>query len=233
MCFHRVECWNFYPSSFNKASCCIHCKRNPDVVDTDYAFDYYNPMKGEKVFRAPLIPRKNEDDVERTGEATIKDDFGEVDAFINQMDKTNKIVKSPADLRQKEVEAIEGTEGELLGKPEPEQPSKRFTLDPAEVMLNRQKKMKETEAQTTKEAEHIHEIPQLEEAEKVEEIEKVEQPSTDEEKLTTKIDEIMKIIEEENKIEKDIPANVCPYCKREFKRVDAHIRWCKEKPTEV
>jgi len=101
MCFHRVECWKFYPSPFNKASCCIYCKRNPDVVNEDYAFDYYNPKKGEKIFRAPLIPRVTEEGVEKTGEATIRDDFSEVDAFINQMDKTSrasKIVSSPVDL---------------------------------------------------------------------------------------------------------------------------------------
>jgi len=228
MCFHRIECWNFFGSPFNKASCCIYCKRNPDVVNEDYAFDYYNPKKEDKIFRAPLIPRKNEDNVEKTGEATIRDDFGEVDNFISHMDKANKIVKSPVDLRQKEAEAIKGTEGELLGKPEPpETPTKRFTLDPAEVMLNRQKKIKVDEVQAIKEAEHIHEMPQSEQP-----IEQpIEQPSIDEEKLASKIDEIMEIIEEESR--KDFPPNVCPYCEKEFKRVDAHIRWCKEKPAEV
>lgn len=228
MCFHRLDCWNFFGSPFNKASCCIYCKRNPDVVDEDYAFDYYNPKKGEAIFRAPLIPRKTEDGTEKTEEATIKDDFSEVDAFINQMDKTSrasKIVSSPVDLRQKEMEAIEGTKGELLGKPEQPSP-KRLTLDPAEVMLNRQNKMKEDEAQAIEEAEHTHEMPQLEVPKEVPK----EQPSIDEEKLSSKIEEIMEIIAEE---EENIPDNVCPYCKREFKRVDAHIRWCKEKPTEV
>lgn len=199
MCYNRIECDSFTESPFNSSVCLIYCSRNPDVIEQDNAYDWFNPTKGEKTIRKPITRRQEEDDRQET---RVEEDFGEVDKFIDMMNK-QKTVPSSTDLRESEAKAIKGAEGEMIQKPEP--PKRPYkTLDPSDIILNLQKKLNKSEEKIVKESEVIH----------------------DEQHIKDKIDEIQK----ELNVSKEKGLDKCPHCGKEFKRLDAHIRWCKSKP---
>lgn len=169
------------------------------MIEQDNAYDWFNPIKGEKTVRKPITRRQEKDDRQGT---KVEEDFGEVDKFIDMMNK-QKTRPSTADLRESEAKAIEDAEGEMIQKPEPlKRPYK--TLDPSDIILNLQKKMKKEEEELVKESEIIH----------------------DEQHIRDKIDKIQK----ELNVSKEKRLNKCPHCGREFKRLDAHLRFCKLKP---
>ncbi len=140
MCYNRVECDSFTESPFNSSVCLIYCSRNPDVIEQDSAYDWFNPTKEEKTIRKPITRRQEKDDKQET---KVEEDFDEVNKFINMMNQ-QKIRPSPADLRESEAKAIKDAEGEMIQKPEP--PKRPYkTLDPSNIILNLQKKMNKNE----------------------------------------------------------------------------------------
>jgi len=202
MCYNREDCDNFTPSPLNKTVCLIHCSRNPEVAEVAFAHDWYNPTKGERVMKVITLREEGTS----IKEARLTEEFDDVDKFINMMNEENKvkIVKSNMDLRESERKAIVEAEGELLQKPERPK-EEAMTLDPKEVMVNIQQKMKEYEEKVISESVIEH----------------------DEEKIREKIQKIQKDL---NREKKDVEE--CPYCGRSFKKLYAHLRFCKKKPIE-
>ena len=196
MCYNRVDCRHFIESPFNRSACLLYCSRNPDVIEKDYAYDFYNPS-GDKVM-VKIILRENKNNTQAT---TVTEEFGEVDKFIKMMNDQKQ--PSITDLKRSEAKAIIDSEGELLQKPEPSRRPVK-TLLPSEVMKNMQQKMKEKEKKIIEESETEH----------------------DEQEIRDKIEKIQRDLN----VAKIKGLSMCQYCKKEFKRLDAHIKWCKLKP---